>query len=141
MAVTQYMGQMNSWDLGNEPQHLHMTWSMLQAMSAGGMFADLHTQHHVRLTQLGYSQQQSEVWGTQRDLLSFVGTAGVNFAYPYGLYNDMARWMLAHSGFHDGVIIGQVKQYTNNIDFFQLTRIGVTDSDTVSTFASKLTQP
>ena len=141
MAVTQYMGQMNSWDLGNEPQHLHMTWSMLQAMDAGGMSADSHTQHHVRLTQSNYGQQQSEVWGTQRDLLSFANVVGNDFAYPYGLYNDMARWMLAHSGFQDGSTIVAGTQHTDSADLYQMKRTAITNSDNMTSFINKLTQP
>ena len=49
---TQWMGQMNSWDINaGEPQHLHMTWTMLQALKNAGMYADAHSQHHVHLGQ------------------------------------------------------------------------------------------
>ena len=135
------MGQMNSWDLGQEPQHLHMTWDMLRAMSAAGQPTDSHTQHHVHLFDLTNAQQQTEIWGAQRDLASFLDRVGLNFSYPYGQYPDSAKWYAAHSGFHAATIIGQAKQYTTNADLFELTRIGVADTDTLSDFVTKLTAP
>jgi peptidoglycan/xylan/chitin deacetylase (PgdA/CDA1 family) len=140
-SVTQYMGQMNSWDLGIEPQHMHMTWNMLQQMKADGQYADGHTRHHVRLYELTDAEQQVELWGNQRDLTSFLGDPGKNFSYPYGQYPDSAKWLLAHSGFKSATIIGQVKQYTNYADMFELTRIGISDADDPTSFANKLNQP
>jgi peptidoglycan/xylan/chitin deacetylase (PgdA/CDA1 family) len=140
-TVTQFMGQMNSWDLGNEPQHLHMTWDMLRAMSDAGQPTDSHTQHHVHLFDLNNNQQQTEIWGTQRDLASFLGRVGLNCSYPYGQYPDSAKWYVAHSGFHAATIIGQAKQYTTNADLFELTRIGIADTDTLPDFVTKLTGP
>jgi peptidoglycan/xylan/chitin deacetylase (PgdA/CDA1 family) len=140
-ANTQWMGQMNSWDLCCEPQHLHMTWNMLSQMAADGFAADSHTQHHVHYFDLQPNQQQAEVWGTQRDLVSFLGTPAKNFSYPYGQYPDSAEWAIAHSGFHAATIIGQAKQYTDFANMFELTRIGVADSDTLQQFINKLTAP
>ncbi len=140
-SVTQYMGLMNSWDLGTEAQHLHMTWNMLSTMSQAGQSADGHTQHHVALYDLTVPQQQAEIWGNQVDLVSRLGQPGLNFAYPYGQYPDSAKWLVAHSGFHAATVIGQAKQYTDYADMYELTRIGVYDSDSLSTFISKLNQP
>jgi peptidoglycan/xylan/chitin deacetylase (PgdA/CDA1 family) len=140
-TVTQFMGQMNSWDITQEPQHLHMTWDMLRAMSAAGQPTDSHTQHHVHLFDLNNDQQQTEIWGTQRDLGSFLGRVGLNFSYPYGQYPDSAKWYVAHSGFHAATIIGQAKQHTTNADLFELTRLGIADTDTLSDFIAKLTGP
>jgi len=66
---------------------------------------------------------------------------GLNFSYPYGQYPDSAKWYVAHSGFHAATIIGQAKQYTTNADLFELTRIGIADTDTLPDFVSKLTGP
>jgi peptidoglycan/xylan/chitin deacetylase (PgdA/CDA1 family) len=138
---TQYMGQMNSWDICCEPQHLHMTWNMLTQMRNANLAADSHTQHHVHFFDLNAAQAQAEVWGTQRDLVSFLGDAGLNFSYPYGQYPDQAEWAISHSGFHSAVIIGQVKQYTNFANMFELTRIGISDGDTLQQFINKITAP
>lgn len=140
-SVTQYMGQMNSWDICCEPQHLHMNWNMLQTMQNAGFAADSHTQRHIRPYDLSFSQLQPEIWGTQRDLISFLGTPASSFAYPYGQNPDSAKWLLAHSGFHAATIIGQTKQYTNYADMYRLTRIGIADSDNLASFITKITQP
>jgi peptidoglycan/xylan/chitin deacetylase (PgdA/CDA1 family) len=141
MTVTQYMGQMNSWDLGSEPQHLHITWNMLQQMKNSGFFTDSHTQHHVHFYSLTIPQTQAEVWGSQRDLVSFTGTPGVSFSYPYGQYPDYAKWEVAHSGFKDGVIVVAGKQYTDYADLYESKRIIIYDSDTLSNFITKITAP
>ena len=52
-----------------------------------------------------------------------------------------AEWAVAHSGFHAAVIIGQAKQYTTNINMFELSRLGIADSDTLQNFITKLTAP
>jgi len=140
-SVTQYMGLMNSWDLGNEAQHLHMTWNMLSTLYQNGLGADGHTQHHAAMFDLNIPQQQAEIWGNQLDLVSHLGVAGYDFSYPYGQYPDTAEWLVAHSGFHSAVIIGQAKQYTDYINMYELTRIGISQGDSLSTFISKLTQP
>jgi len=140
-SVTQYMGQMNSWDLGNEAQHPHMTWDMLRADVAAGQRADSHTQHHVHLFDLTLPQQATEIWGSQRDLVNIMAQPGVNFSYPYGQNPDSAKWMVAHSGFQAAVVINQLKQYTSYADMYELNRIGIADSDTVQTFSNKLTAP
>ena len=75
-TVTQYMGQMNSWDLGLEPQHLHMTWDMLTQIRNANLVPDSHTEHHVHFYDLQPPAMQTEAWGTQRDLVSFLGDAG-----------------------------------------------------------------
>ena len=49
--------------------------------------------------------------------------------------------MVAHSGFRAATIIGQAKQYTNFAFMYELTRIGVDGSDTITTFAAKLNNP
>lgn len=79
--------------------------------------------------------------GAQRDLVSFLGTPGSSFSYPYGQNPDSAKWLLAHSGFRSGVVIGQAKQHTDYADMYQMTRIGIADSDTLPTFITKITQP
>ncbi|HUS16124.1 MAG TPA: polysaccharide deacetylase family protein [Chloroflexia bacterium] len=140
-TVTQYMGQMNSWDLGNEAQHPHLTWDMLRAGVAAGATADSHTQHHAHMFDLSVAAQQAEIWGSQRDLVSFLGQPGRNFSYPYGQYPDSAKWLVAHSGFQAAVVINQVKQYTSFADLYELSRIGISDSDTLPTFISKLAAP
>ncbi len=140
-TVTQYMGVMNSWDLGNEAQHLHMTWNMLSTMVQNGQNADGHTQHHAAMYDLNVPQQQAEIWGNQLDLVGHLGQPGYDFSYPYGQYPDTAEWLVAHSGFHTAVIIGQAKQYTDYVNMYELTRIGISDGDNLSTFISKLTQP
>ena len=142
-SVTQYMGYESVWDLGNEPVHMHMTWNMLQTMlGTGTVYGDSHTQHHVRLGEATTADQKADIWGAQRDLTAFTGAAGTGFAYPYGSYTDIAEWAIAKSGFHAAVVIGQVKQHTDDArDMYQLTRIGVSDSDTVTTFAGKLNAP
>jgi peptidoglycan/xylan/chitin deacetylase (PgdA/CDA1 family) len=140
---TQYMGQINTWDLGTgQPAHLHMTWSMLQQLVNANFSPDSHTQHHVDVRSLTNAQLQTEIWGTQRDVVSFLNnTPGTAFSYPYGFFNNAAEWFVSHSGFHAATIVGQAKQYTNNANMFELTRIGVTNSDTLTTFANKLNNP
>ncbi len=140
-TVTRYMGMMNYWDLGVEVQHLHMTWNMLQQMHNSGMRGDSHTQHHVHLSEMDIAQQQSEIWNSQRDLVTYLGEPGLNFSYPYGQYPDTAKWLIAHSGFHSATIIGQTKQYTSYADLYELTRIGIADGDNLTTFINKITQP
>lgn len=141
-AVTEFMGQQSLWDLGNEPPHLHMTWAMLQQMAADGSYRDGHTRHHAHLTDLTNEQQRLEIWGAQQDMLAFTGQPAINFGYPYGQLNDVSEWMLSHSGYHAATVIGQAKQYTTGVrDTFNMTRIGISDSDTVTTFANKINAP
>ncbi|MCC6177065.1 MAG: polysaccharide deacetylase family protein [Chloroflexi bacterium] len=142
-GVTQYMGYPSVWDLGNEPVHMHMTWNMLRTMlGTSTVFGDSHTQHHARLGESTTADQTQEIWGSQRDMAAFTGNPGAGFAYPYGSYTDVAEWSLAKSGFRAAVVIGQQKQHTDDArDMYQLTRIGIADSDTVTTFANKLNAP
>ncbi len=140
-TVTQYMGMLNSWDLGIEPQHMHMTWSMLNSIYQSGNSADGHTQHHVALYDLTVPEQRGEIWGNQVDLAAHLGQPGSSFSYPYGQYPDSAKWLVAHSGFKAATIIGQTKQYTSYADLYEVTRIGISDGDNLNTFISKINQP
>jgi peptidoglycan/xylan/chitin deacetylase (PgdA/CDA1 family) len=141
-AVTQYMGQYNVWDLCCEVQHLHMTWNMMAAFKAAGWALDSHTQHHVRLQEQTIPTQKTEIWGTQRDMSSFMNTVSTTFCYPYGQFTDASKWLIAHSGFRNATTAGPFgKQYTTNADMFELSRIGIADSDSLTTFINKITAP
>ena len=137
--MTQYMGQMNSWDIGLEPQHLHMTWNMMQALKNANFSMDSHTQHHVHLAELANDTlRQQEIFGTQRDLVSFLGAPGTSFCYPYVQTSAASEWIIAHSGFHAATLLSQVKQCTSNANMYELSRIGVDGADTITTFANKI---
>ena len=140
-AVTEYMGQMNSWDLNLEPQHLHMTWNMMQALRDANFAMDSHTLHHVHLQEIPVAQQLQETWESQRDLASFLGAPSATFSYPYGQYPASAEWFIAHSGFRNATTINTGKQYTNFATMFELSRIGVSSTDDITAFANKLNNP
>jgi hypothetical protein len=70
--------------------------------------------------------------------MSFLGRPGRSFSYPYGQFPDSAQWLIAHSGFYAATIIGQAKQCTSYASMYELTRLGVSGTDTVAQFATKL---
>jgi peptidoglycan/xylan/chitin deacetylase (PgdA/CDA1 family) len=136
------MGQMNSWDIANEPQHLHMTWNMLQTIQSANFAVDSHTQHHTDVRSLTNAQLQTEIWGTQRDLISFLnGTTASSFGYPYGFTNAAAEWYVAHSGFRSAAVVQQLKQYTTNANMYELTRLTAPNTNDMTAFANLLNNP
>ena len=140
-TVTQYMGQMNSWDLCCEPQHMHMDLEYAQPNGGRRLLRQLAYPAPCPLLRPAADEQQAEVWGSQNDLVSFLGAPAENFSYPYGQYPNSAEWAIAHSGFHAAVIIGQANAIHDYINMFELTRIGIADSDTLQNFITKITAP
>jgi len=103
---------------------------------------DSHTRNHTRMHTLNYSQQQSEIWGTQLDLVAFLNQPGTNFCYPYGSYTDSSEYLLARSGFVGATTAGPYgKHYTDNTNMYELKRISIGDGDTLPIFINKLTGP
>ena len=90
--------------------------------------------------------QQAEIRGNQRDLVSFTGAPALNLAYPYGNFTDETKWLLAHSGFYTGGIVGlsppsEVRQHTNNADLYEFNRTVVGSGTPLSTFINILNAP
>jgi peptidoglycan/xylan/chitin deacetylase (PgdA/CDA1 family) len=139
-TITQYMGDESLWDMCCEPTHMHMTWDMLRSMQTEGTaVADGHTQHHQNLGEASYATKQAEIWGTQQDLVGNLSVQGASFAFPYGQYDDASQWDIAHSGFTSATLISQANQHTSAInDIYALSRLTVSDSDDVTSFAKKL---
>jgi peptidoglycan/xylan/chitin deacetylase (PgdA/CDA1 family) len=141
MTPSQYMGLMNSWDFCCERPNKHMSWNMLRSMSNAGFGAEGHTRHHAHLDQISRDEQWDEVWNNQRDLKAFLNRIGTSFAYPYGGFTEASTWLVAHSGFRSAVTTVLGKQYTDNANMYELSRIHIRSTDTLSDFISKLTAP
>jgi peptidoglycan/xylan/chitin deacetylase (PgdA/CDA1 family) len=67
----------------------------IQEMQAGGFEIASHTVTHPHLPLINSVDVQTELAKSQLDILSFVGTKPVNFASPYGEYNDAVKQQIA----------------------------------------------
>lgn len=71
-----------------------------------------HTVHHINLKGLNHQAQVAEILSSKSDLEQLIGVPVVDFAYPYGSYDQQAVDVVASGGFSTAVTTKQGEVHT-----------------------------
>lgn len=99
-VVTGLVGGSARWlrsDLGIEPPML--TWDDARRLAAAGCECGAHTVSHPRLPALSTADCRDELLASRRALEDRLGYAVRHMAYPFGLYDERVRGLVAEAGY------------------------------------------
>lgn len=95
--VTDYCGRTNAWP--TQPRRITprplLQWRQVQEMSAAGISFGAHTRSHPDLTRLPRPAVEEEIRGSKRAIEEAIQQPVEAFAYPYGVYDDAVKSMVA----------------------------------------------
>ena len=77
----------------------YMTWDMIQELDSQGFEMAAHTEYHTSLKGAQASKLKDEVQGSKGDLENHLGHPVLDFAYPYGAYDNNAVKAVQAAGF------------------------------------------
>lgn len=125
-----------------EPWHGRlMTWDEARELSAMGIAIGGHSLTHPRLSHLDANKQREEIVGSCRRIAQELGKPVSYFAYPYGTSADYDETSVRLAQ-EAGCAVACSNRYGFNVegcDRFTLRRIWIDATDTLETFAAKVT--
>jgi O-antigen/teichoic acid export membrane protein/peptidoglycan/xylan/chitin deacetylase (PgdA/CDA1 family) len=133
--ATALIGKPNPWmraDSGLRMMHR----AELHAVAAAGFELGAHTVHHLDLTEVDPETCRREVAGSKAQLEAIVGAPVTSFAYPYFLYDAVARKAVEDAGF-DAAVTGL--GWGSFEDRLALPRALVGGNDRLPSFALRIT--
>ena len=102
----------------------YMTWQMVQQLDSEGFEMAAHTEFHVALKGNSPARVDQEVFGSRDDLQSHLGHPVLDFAYPYGSYDNAAIAVIKEAGFESAVTTNPGMSHDPS-QLYVLTRVRV----------------
>ncbi len=103
-----------------------LTATQLNEMRAGGFEVGAHTVTHAHLPFVSSSQVDYELSQSQKDIQNFLGIKPINFATPYGEYNDTIKeHMKPYYRSHRSVDVGYNTK--DNFDAYNIKAMSATN--------------
>lgn len=91
-VVTEQIGGTNAWDEKTGSATLRcMTAEQIREWAAQGVEFGAHSRTHPDFSALNDGDLQSEIAGSGQALSGILGTPVISFAYPFGVYSDIAK--------------------------------------------------
>jgi peptidoglycan/xylan/chitin deacetylase (PgdA/CDA1 family) len=104
-----------------------MSWDELKDLSVRGMEIGGHTKTHAKLTKVPLLQLHSELSESKTQLEKKLDITVTNFAYPYGMYNDLVIKAVKQAGYTSARTSQQIK-YNDFKDRYQLNALYAPDT-------------
>jgi len=99
-ALPRRIGATNDWmHARGFPRRALLSQPQLRLLADEGMTIGSHTCSHVRLPDLAADAARAEISDSRRELEDLLGREVAHFAYPYGLFNEPVREMVAQAGY------------------------------------------
>jgi peptidoglycan/xylan/chitin deacetylase (PgdA/CDA1 family) len=117
----------------------YATWEQIIAMHNAGMDIQSHTRTHPDLRGVSEAELLWQVLGSREALESRLGKEVRFFCYPAGRYDANAVRALQQYGYWAAVTTEYGASHTLD-DLYTLKRIRIRNSDTLDSFAAKLSQ-
>ena len=136
--VADRIGQDNDWmHRRGMPQRSLMDTEQIREMHAADITIGSHTLTHPRLPECRPEEMSREIAESKARLEDILSHPVEHFAYPYGLYNDMAHAQVEQAGYHSAC---STRSGFNNTetDRYELRRIEVFGSDRLWNLKQKL---
>lgn len=136
-VVTSDIDKMSSWVDSDAPTLKLLSPSQLLEMKDGGMEIGSHTHTHCRLNTTDRKQLDFELANSKSILQEILQCPVTSVAYPYGKYTDTTLAASREAGYKHGFTTRSGFGLVSN-DLFQIRRISIMASDSLSTFARKI---
>ena len=136
-VVSKDIGGSSSWARGAEPVLPMLTQGEIKDLDEMGMEIGAHSRSHCDLILQLPQIIKDEVHGSKQDLENILSKAVDSFAYPYGRFDQGIVEMVRQAGFRSACST-RCGRYRPEEDKFQIRRVSVFGSDSLSTFARKL---
>jgi peptidoglycan/xylan/chitin deacetylase (PgdA/CDA1 family) len=114
-----------------------LTWQEVRALSDNGWDIQSHGYTHPCLTHLNPNSLANEVSISKNLIEQNLGKPVYAFAFPYGHYNQTVIESLRASGYTSAYTVRFGKLLPSGRNF-QIPRITITNSDTLSSFRTKV---
>lgn len=137
-ALPGQTGATNEWMWRrNFPRRAIMSAEQLRLLAREGISIGSHTRTHARLTELPPEQATREIADSRKELEDMLGQAVEYFAYPFGLFNEAVRDMVAKAGYRAACSTRSGFNRPGE-DIYLLRRIDVFGTDKLWQFRQKL---
>jgi peptidoglycan/xylan/chitin deacetylase (PgdA/CDA1 family) len=114
----------------------YMTASQVVEVVREGMVIGAHTETHVDLAAESSAAAWGQIEGSRTALMQLTGTKVLDFAYPYGDFDNEVVALVAKAGFRDAVTELGGDRQCYGLRYY-VPRTEVVGSDTVWSFAAK----
>ena len=135
--VSGSIGKAPSWPEDGRPAGRLLNASELRDMHHEGMEIGSHTANHARLTTLDDMQMKDELVRSKADLETVLGNPVNSFAYPYGSWDTRCVAAVEQAGY-TAACTTRTGWALRDPSPFQLRRLTIFNTDTLSSFARKL---
>ena len=125
------------WPADGRPPGRLLDGAELRAMHRAGLEIGSHTVSHVRLPELDDESIRRELMDSKATLEQLLGSAVDSFAYPYGAWDARCAEAVEAAGYSAACTTRTGWALRDN-NPYQLRRLTVFNTDTVSTLARKL---
>lgn len=136
---TSFIG--NPYDQGDFSFVKHdrqLTWQEIKTLAQNGWSIQSHGYKHVRLNSLNKETLVKELTLSKQLIEQNLGTEVDEFAFPYGIYTNLAINMLRETGYkfaysvHSGKLMPHARRY-------RLPRIEINNRDNMASYITKVT--
>jgi peptidoglycan/xylan/chitin deacetylase (PgdA/CDA1 family) len=135
--VTNQLGRNAGWLTPDFTPAPLMSPATVRELAAQGVSFGSHTLNHARLSELDAAQQRREIFDSKAALEDVLGQPVADFCYPYGLYNERARDLVAEAGYRTGLTCIRGAANTGD-NAFELPRKAISWGDNLIGYAWKL---
>lgn len=123
--------------LNNYPAY--MTVDMIKAINAAGMNIGAHTRTHPDLARQSPAVAADQIKGSKIALEGLIGKSVLDFAYPYGSFNQTTINLVIQSGYTNAVATIYGVNHSSGA-LYTLTRVRISGGDSRPTFINKVNQ-
>jgi peptidoglycan/xylan/chitin deacetylase (PgdA/CDA1 family) len=135
--VSGSVGEPPRWPEDGRPAGRLLNAGELREMRENGMEIGSHTVNHVRLTEADDAHLIQELTDSRATLEDLLGAAVGSFAYPYGAWDTRCAEAVQQAGYAAACTTRTGWALRDNTPY-QLRRLTVSNTDTLSRFARKL---
>lgn len=125
---TAFIGGMNTFDAGNEPDEPMAGWDDLRALEQGGVSVQSHAVSHPSFSKLTPSQMEEELRDSKLTLEAGLGKSVEVFAFPYGdggMNPEQTTELLRKTGYAAACLYGGGPVTLPASDPYRLTRLAM----------------
>jgi peptidoglycan/xylan/chitin deacetylase (PgdA/CDA1 family) len=135
--VSGSVGKLPQWPADGRPAGRLLNTGELRDMCGNGMEIGSHTVNHVRLTEVDDAKLKRELVDSKTSLEMLLGATVNSFAYPYGAWDTRCATAAQQAGYAAACTTRTGWALRDNSPY-QLRRLSVFNTDTLSSFARKL---
>lgn len=137
-ALPGQTGATNEWMWRRDfPLRAILSAEQLRLLADEGVTIGSHTRNHVRLTELPAEQATAEIADSRKELEDMLGRSVDYFAYPFGLFDEAVRDIVAQAGYRAACSTRSGFNRQGE-DVFLLRRLDIAGTDRLWQFRQKL---